>query len=117
VTATFLTDEHVPSVFVTTLRSSGYEVQTTTAVLGAGTDDQQLLEYCAQHDHLLITHDKKDFSGDLGDSIDHSGVIIYTDSRFLRTDPEEAVRTLERILDNYPRSELAGERVWLDQWR
>ncbi|QLH77983.1 hypothetical protein HZS55_12035 [Halosimplex rubrum] len=69
-----LTDEHVPSVFITTLRSNGHEVV-------------------------------------------HAGLVVYTDANYLRDDPEDAVRTLERVFAHYPPEELHGGLVWLDQWR
>ena len=94
------TDEHVPSVFVTTLRSNEYDVVRAADAFGEGTDDRQLLEYCGEQDRLLITHDKKDFSR-IGEEIAHAGIVIYTDPVFLRRDPETAVRTLDRILAYY----------------
>lgn len=108
---TFLADEHVPRVFVTTLRSNGYEVREAKATLGAATADKRLLEYCGEHGYLLITHDKKDFAGDLREAVSHAGIVIYTDGNYLRDEPEAAVRTLERVLDAYPRDELADALV------
>lgn len=102
---------------MTTLRSNGYDVVRATDVFGEGTDDSQLLRYCGEQDRLLITHDKKDFSGSVGTEVDHAGIVIYTDPIFLRRDPETAVRTLDQIFDCYPQAELANERIWLDQWR
>ena len=116
-TISFLTDEHVPRVFISTLRSNDYSVQRAKDVLDPGTPDVHLLEYAAQHDLVLITHDKKDFGGDLGDTIEHAGLIIYTDPVFLRDAPATAVHTLDRVLKYYTADELAGSRVWLDQWR
>lgn len=116
-TASFLTDEHVPSVFITTLRSNGYHVLKAIDVFGEGTDDRELLEYCAENELIFITHDKKDFSGMIGETVEHAGIVIYTDPMFLRDDPDQAVRTLNRVLTSYPSADLAGERVWLDQWR
>ena len=113
----FCTDEHVPSVFITTLRSNGYNVVRATDVFGQGTDDRRLLEYCSEQDRILITHDKKDFSSTVGEAVTHAGIVIYTDPIFLRRDPETAVRTLDRIFDYYPQDELVDERIWLDQWR
>ena len=111
------TDEHVPSVFVTTLRSNGYDVIRANDVFGEGTNDRQLLGYCGEHNRILITHDKKDFSSTIGEEVAHTGIIIYTDPIFLRRNPETAVRTVDRIFEHYPQKELANERIWLDQWR
>lgn len=116
-TYSFCTDEHVPSVFVTTLRSGGYEVVTANSVFGEGTDDRSLLEYCGDADHVFITHDMKDFGGRLGSAVDHAGVVIYTEPLFLRAEPDSAVRTLERAIEHYSPEELREERIWLDQWR
>ena len=116
-TISFCTDEHVPSVFVTALRSNGYSVVTANEVFGEATDDRRLLEYCADEGHVLVTHDKKDFGGAIGDTVDHAGIVIYTDPVFPRADPDGAVRTLDRVLEHYSITELVGERVWLDQWR
>ena len=116
-TVSFCADEHVPRVFVTTLRSNGYEVVRASDVCGDGTEDRHLLEYCGGAEHVLVTNDKKDFGGTVGDAIDHAGIIIYTDSTGVRTDPDGAVRALERVLDAFTPDELAGERIWLDQWR
>ena len=112
-----LTDEHVPSVFVTTLRSNGYEVVEARDAFGEATDDERLLQYAGENGHLLVTHDKKDFAGRLTDAVEHAGIVVYTDPNYLRDDPEGAVRTLERVFAHYPPAELTGELVWLDQWR
>jgi hypothetical protein len=83
---------------------------------GEATNDRRLLEYADEHGHLLITHDKKDFAGRLSDAVEHAGIVVYTDANFLRDDPEGAVRTLDRVFDQYPPGELTNEIVWLDQW-
>ena len=114
-TVSFLADEHVPRVFCTVLRSNGYEVVRARDVFGEGTDDEQLLAHCKRENHLLVTHDKKDFGTAGSDT--HAGVVVYTDSTFLRDNPEAAVRTIERVLDAYPPSELRDAVVWLPQWR
>jgi hypothetical protein len=117
VTVSFLTDEHVPRVFVTLLRSSGYPTVRATDEFGEGTNDRKLLAYCAEQGHVFITHDKKDFTGEVGDTVDHAGIIIYTAPVFLRDSPADAVQLIKRVLAFYTLEELAGERVWLDQWR
>jgi len=112
-----LADEHVPSVFITTLRSNGYEVVEARDVFGEATDDEHLLRYCGEQGHLLVTNDKKDFTGHLAETVEHAGIVVYTDANYLRDEPEGAVRTLERVLAQYPPDELHNEQVWLDQWR
>ncbi|WP_254837768.1 DUF5615 family PIN-like protein [Natronomonas marina] len=112
-----LTDEHVPSVFITTLRSNGHGVVKAREAFGEATDDEQLLRFCGENGLPFITHDRKDFAGSLADTVDHAGIVIYTDANYLRDDPESAVRTLERIFAHYPLDELRNELVWLDQWR
>lgn len=113
----FLTDEHVPRVFISTLRSNGHDVLRANDAIGEGTDDEQLLEFCSDDGRVLVTNDKKDFSGPLSDGVDHDGIVVYTDPNVLRDDPESAVRAVERVLSHYPPAELANELVWLDQWR
>lgn len=111
------TDEHVPSVFVTTLRSNGYEVIRARDHFGEQTDDRRLLRFCADEDLVLVTHDKKDFSGAVAEEVAHAGIVIYTDATFLRDEPGAAAETLDRVLEYYPRPELRGEKIWLDRWR
>jgi predicted nuclease of predicted toxin-antitoxin system len=117
VSVRLLADEHVPSVFVMTLRSNGYEVSEVRDAPGEGTDDRRLLQYCGENGYVLVTHDKKDFAGDLADAVDHAGVIVYTDANAVRDDPEGAVGALDRVLAHYPAEGLANELVWLDRWR
>lgn len=112
----FLTDEHVPRVFITTLRSNGYEVVRAKDVFGEATDDEGLLRYAGKNGFVLVTHDKKDFAGRLSDAVNHAGIVVYTDANALRDDPEGAVRTLDRVLAHYPLDELRNELVWLEQW-
>lgn len=112
----FLTDEHVPSVFITCLSSRGYEVVTARSALAAGADDQSLLEYAAERDLVLITHDRSDFA-ELAANESHAGIVIYTDRTAIANEPEATVRVLERALRFYSPAELRGEEIWLNEWR
>lgn len=110
-------DEHVPSVFVTTLRSREFDVVLARAVFGERTNDREVLEYCAQNYRVLLTHDRSDFGGPVGDEIDHSGIVIYTDPSYLRDAPGAATDTLERALSHFGPEDIVNERIWLDRWR
>ena len=113
----FLADEHVPSVFITTLRSNGHRVVRARTEFGEGTNDEEILRFSSESGSLLLTHDKKDFSGYVHETVDHAGIVIYTDPNYLQDNPEDAARTVEEVLSLYPREELEYELVWLDQWR
>lgn len=116
-TGSFLTDEHVPSVFITALSSAGYDVVRVRDVLEPGTEDRDVLEYAAGNEHVLITNDRSDFGGTVSSSRPHVGIVIYTDRNFLTDSPERAVQTVECALSHYPPDELENEVVWLDRWR
>lgn len=116
-TWSFLTDEHVPSVFVTTLSSAGYDVVPVRSVLDAGTDDGEVLQYAARNDLVLVTNDRSDFAETVSSERPHAGIVIYTDPTVLNETPEAAVQTIERVLSHYPPSELENEVVWLEHWR
>lgn len=116
-TRSLLTDEHVPRVFVTTLRSNGYPVVRAKEVFGESTVDERLLRHCARENHVFVTHDRTDFAGVMSDRIDHSGILIYTDANYLRDEPEDAVETVERAFRYLPPDELENRTVWLEQWR
>lgn len=112
----FLTDEHVPSVFITTLRSTGSDVVTVRSVLEPGTDDRAVLQYAPDHEHVVITNDRSDFT-DIGATDEHIGIVIYTDRAALVNSPEASVQTLERALSFYSPSDLEDQIIWLDEWR
>jgi len=50
----FLTDEHVPGPFVTTLRSIGYDVLRAKDQFREGTEDGVLLEFGDDADRVVI---------------------------------------------------------------
>jgi hypothetical protein len=104
-------------VFIKTLRSHGYSVVKANTIFGEGTDDEERLSHCADEGHVFITNDKKDFSSMLAGEIDHAGILIYTDVRFLRDHSDKTVQLIEYVFGFYSPEELEGERVWLDQWR
>lgn len=54
----FLADEHVPSVVVTTLRAHGYFVALAKERYGERTVDRELLEAGSADDRVLLTNDR-----------------------------------------------------------
>lgn len=115
-TRSFLLDEHVPRVVETALRSEGHAVERADDVFGQGTVDRELLAWCDSHGSFLLTNDKKDYV-ELSSECPHCGVFIYTSQNWARDNPGELARTVDVVLDHYSPDDLAGEIVWLDQWR
>jgi hypothetical protein len=93
------------------------DVKKAKDVFGEQTDDAELLHYCVEHDYLMITHDRKDFSGQTAQRVDHNGILIYTEPTYLRDHPSDAVTVVERILTHYPPEELNNRIAWLKEWR
>lgn len=109
-----LADEHVPRVFVTALRSSGYDVTYAHERHGQETDDVALLADCVETGRLFVTNDR-DFA-DLGEHHDHAGIVIYTDRNRLLDRPLTAVTALDRLVSHYSPADLNGTVEWLDAW-
>jgi predicted nuclease of predicted toxin-antitoxin system len=106
-----LTDEHVPSVAVTALRSEGFSVTTARERFGEQTVDPDLLVATEELDRTILTNDR-DFVR-IHEDVEHAGIVIYTTQSL---GPDQFVRGLSRI-DMYMDSEdLRGSVQWLEQW-
>lgn len=110
-----LADEHVPSVFTTTLRSNGFDVTAAQARYGQGSVDATILDDCENEGLVVLTNDR-DFVR-MADERPHAGVVIYTDRRFLLEEPIEAVEAFARIARHYTPDEMRNSVEWLDNWR
>lgn len=107
----FLTDEHVPSVVITTLRAHGCSVVLAKEQYGERTVDRELLEAGAADDRVLLTNDR-DFLV-LGAETDHAGAIVYTTQD---VDPGDFVGAIQRI-DRYVDPEAMWNDIeWLEDW-
>lgn len=91
-----LLDEHVPRLLETTLSSNGYETTRADERFGQRTDDEALLEWCHDTDHVFLTNDRTDFAR-LGQRISHSGIVIYVDQLWARDDPSEVVAVVDLV--------------------
>lgn len=106
-----LTDEHVPSVAVTALRSEGFSVTTARDRFGERTVDPELLSSTGELHRTLLTNDR-DFVR-LHDDVDHAGIVMYTTQSL---GPDQFVRGLTRM-DRYLSPEDLYDSVqWLERW-
>lgn len=110
----FLADEHVPRVLVTTLRSSGYTVERAQDRYGQRSTDETIVEDCWNDDLVILTNDR-DFVR-IGTERDHDGIVMYTDRNRLLDAPLKAVEAVDRINRYYSLNSIAGQIEWLDNW-
>jgi len=110
----FLADEHVPRVFVNTLRSNEFEAEVAHERYGQGADDEAILADSTETGLVVLTNDR-DFVR-LDADTEHAGIVLYTDIDFLRNSPLEAVEAVARIDRHYGVSGIRDTVVWLDEW-
>ncbi|WP_254543674.1 DUF5615 family PIN-like protein [Halomarina pelagica] len=108
----FLVDEHVPRVFTTSLRSSGFEATTARERYGERSNDRTILDDCRREEMVVVTNDR-DFVR-MGD--EHAGIVMYTDRTLLLDAPLEAVEAITRINRYYTPAEIRNTVEWLDDW-
>lgn len=112
---TLLLDEHVSRVFESTLTDRGFDVQRAREALGESATDRALLEWCSDHEAVLISNNVRDFEA-IHHSVDHFGVLLYRKQDLPDKDPEGLVRTVELVFQQYGRSEVQDQLVELDEW-
>jgi hypothetical protein len=110
----FLADEHVPRVFLTTLRSSGYAVELAQDRYGQHSVDETIVEDCRDDGLVALTNDR-DFVR-LGTRRDHAGIVMYTDRNRLLDAPLEAVKAIDRTNRYYSPDTIANNIEWLENW-
>jgi hypothetical protein len=110
----FLADEHVPRVFLTTLRSSGYTVERAQDRYGQRSIDETILDDCRDDGLAVLTNDR-DFVR-LGEERDHAGIVMYTDRNRLLDAPLEGVGAVDRINRYYSPDAISGNIEWLENW-
>lgn len=77
-----------------------------------GTPDEEVLEYCRREARVLLTNDKKDFSG--LDPGDHEGVLVLTAQDH---SPRELTRAVNRIDEVVPPDSLSDLVLYVpDGW-
>ena len=112
---TVLLDEHVGRVFEAILRERGYTVIQAKDRFGEETIDEELLNWCIEHDAVLLSNNPKDFEALHWDT-DHAGIVLYRDHTLPDRDPEGLGRALEKVFEQYGLDGLENEIVELDEW-
>lgn len=110
-----LLDEHVGRVFEHVLRNRGYDVIQAKDQFGEFTTDTELLRWCSQNSHLLISNNAKDFET-LHEETEHAGILLYYDQNLPDDDPEGLARAVEQVIEQYGTTELTNNVVKLDEW-
>lgn len=101
-----LADENVVPAHVSALDSAGHDVRRSDDLLEKGASDETVLAAAGREDRVLLTYDRKDFSG----LTDHAGVFIATEG--MR--PRGLRNAVERIDRVYP--ELTDVVEFLSDW-
>lgn len=107
----FLSDEHVKRIYLTELRSNGYDVASVGSEYDEGVPDTEHLATSRRTGRIVLSNDS-DFA-DLHTEYDHAGIVLYNDQDMPVRDFIRGIKTIERYV---PEAELQGELVWLDEW-
>jgi predicted nuclease of predicted toxin-antitoxin system len=103
-------DEDVSVLLAALLRSRGFEAQTTVEAGNAAATDERQLEYAANREFVLLTHNRVDFeklaARYLQESKPHAGIIIA-----VRRLPHDLLRRLLTLLNRNAADEFANN-VW-----
>lgn len=110
-----LLDEHVGRVFERLLRERGHDVEQAKDRLGEYTSDVELIEWCAEHDAVLLTNNARDFEP-LHREYDHAGLFLYHDQKLPDSDPEGLARTVDEVFDQYGSDGVENQLVDLGEW-
>jgi len=101
-----LADENVVPAHVSALESAGYDVRRVGDVLEKGASDAAVLDAARQTDRIVLTYDKKDFSG----VAEHPGILLAAETMA----PRDLRSAVERVDHAYPALDNAVE--YLSDW-
>lgn len=110
-----LLDEHVGRVFEHTLRERQFRVEQAKDRFGERTRDDELLQWCARNEVILLSNNAKDFEVLHQDEC-HAGILLYFDQSLPDADPEGLARAVEEVIEQYGTSGLENEVVDLGEW-
>lgn len=110
-TLSFLIDEHVKRVYVTELRSHGFDVVVVNEAYEQGTADIEHVVRSQRTGRTILTNDS-DFVN-LHRAQDHAGIILYNDQDMPVRTFIRGINRIERYLSG---KEIRNQLVWLDEW-
>ena len=79
------------------------------------TSDVELIEWCAEHDVVLLTNNARDFEP-LHREYDHAGLFLYHNQKLPDSDPEGLARTVDEVFDQYGANGIENQLVDLGEW-
>lgn len=107
--ASFYFDEDVSVIAAKIIRAHGFKVICASEVKGCGRADEEQLKYATKNNHILVTHNIRDFislhSESLKRGVHHSGIILATRKR----DNYELARRLLELLQEIKPHSLANQ--------
>ena len=108
----FLADEHVDRAYVSAIRSNGFRVAwVDDDSYEAGSDDEELLQTASRAGFVTLTSDD-DFAR-LGETIEHSGIVLYQQYGHSLRSIVRAITRIDRYLDH---AAFRNHVEWLENW-
>ena len=105
----FKTDENVPSIVVSRLRSDGHEVASVQDEGLDGIDDATLAIVCLAESRVLLTHDLGIADVRRFPPASHAGLVVLKPAR---QGPVHSARILELIRERLRTADLRGQ-LWI----
>lgn len=105
-------DEDVSALVARLVRLRGFAVTTTQEAGHAGGSDEQQLVYAAQHQMVIVTHNRVHFEAlatrFMAEGRSHSGIVVA-----VRRPPHELAQRLLTLLDSFTADEMDKLLVYI----
>lgn len=105
-------DENVHVLIAKIVCSHGFKAVTTQEVRRKGASDLEQLRYASKQGYAILTHNRTDFEelakAYFASNKKHCGIIIAADNS-----PQEIVRRLMTILNNFTADEMTNQIVYI----
>ncbi len=105
-------DENVHVLVAKIIQSHGFKAETTRDVGRRGASDPAQLEYAAERDYAILTHNRTDFeqlaTEYFASGRNHSGIVILADNS-----PQEIARRMISILNDFTADEMTNQIIYI----